>query len=89
MNKVLRILFFTFLITVPTAFAAGGGGEAKPVPFKEKMEQFPAEEEAAGMTGMWEKISYRAEQEPFLLVATIIFVCAIIHTFFAVPLTKY
>ena len=89
MNKVFRILFITFLISMPAAMAAGGGDDAKPVPFKESMKQFPAEEEAAGMDGIWEKISYRAEQEPFLLVATIIFILAITHTFFAVPLTKY
>lgn len=89
MNKVLYALLLTLLVSVPTAMAAGGGHGAKPVPFKEKMEQFPAEEQAAGIDGIWEKISYRAEQEPFLLVATIIFILAITHTFFAVPLTKY
>lgn len=71
------------------AMAGGGGHAAEPIPFQVKMKQFPAEEEAAGMEGIWDKISYRAEQEPFLLVATIIFILAIVHTFFAVPLTKY
>ncbi|MFK7910914.1 MAG: putative Na+/H+ antiporter [Akkermansiaceae bacterium] len=89
MSKVIRILLLTFLITLPAAMAAGGGHDAKPIPFQEKMKQFPAEEKAAGLDGIWDKMSYRAEQEPFLLVATIIFVLAITHTFFAVPLTKY
>lgn len=89
MNKVIHALLLTLFLTIPTAFAGGGGGEAKPVPFKEQMKAFPAEEKAAGIEGIWDKISHRAETEPFLLVATIIFVLAIIHTFFAVPLTKY
>ena len=89
MTKTLRILLLTLLVSIPTAMAAGGGGAAEPVPFQENMKQFPAEERAAEITGIWGKISYRAEQEPFLLVATIIFILAIAHTFFAVPLTKY
>lgn len=89
MNKVIYIFLLVFAFSASPVFAAGGGHEQKPVPFQEKMKQFPAEEKAAGVSGIWDKISYRAEQEPFLLVATIIFVLAITHTFFAVPLTKY
>ncbi len=89
MNKTLRIFLLTLLVSIPTAMAAGGGSASEPAPFQKKMKQFPAEEKAAGVEGIWEKISYRAEQEPFLLVATIIFILAITHTFFAVPLTKY
>lgn len=75
-------------LAAPAAYA-GGGHDAKKPEFVEKMEKFPSEEQAAGISGVWEKISYRAEQEPFLLVASIIFILAITHTFFAVPITKY
>lgn len=68
---------------------AGGGHGADVPEFKERMERFAVEEKAAGIEGIWEKISYRAEQQPFLAVASIIFICAILHTFFAVPITKY
>lgn len=53
------------------------------------MAAFPAEEAAKGIEGISQIISYRASDQPFLLVASLLFVCAIIHTFFAVPLTKY
>jgi Na+/H+ antiporter NhaD/arsenite permease-like protein len=38
--------------------------------------------------GIGAKLVFRAKQQPFLLVATIIFTLAILHTFFAVPITK-
>ncbi len=77
-----------FTLAVPSAYAAGGQAAPKPE-FMEKMEQFPTEEKAANIESIWEKISYRAEQQPFLLVASIIFLLAITHTFFAVPITKH
>ena len=89
MKKFIPILFLTFLVAIPSVFAGGAAPGAKPAPFQEKMKQFPAEEEAKEIDGIWDKISYRAAEEPFLLIATIIFVLAITHTFFAVPLTKY
>lgn len=77
-----------FALAVPAAHAAGGHDAKKPE-FMEKMEQFPALEEAAKMESIGDKISFRAKEQPFLVVASIIFLCAILHTFFAVPITKY
>jgi Na+/H+ antiporter NhaD/arsenite permease-like protein len=71
------------------AFAAGGGHELKVPEFQTQMGEFPAKEKAAELTGIMEKIKFRASEAPFLVVASIIFVCAILHTFFAVPITKY
>lgn len=88
-KPILSILLMIFALSAPSAMAAGGGHGTETPAFKVSMENFPAEEKAAGLTGIGERLSYRLEQEPFLLVATIIFLCAIIHTFFAVPLTKY
>jgi hypothetical protein len=89
MNKtILNLIFFVVSLTAPVAMAGGGHGSDVPE-FQERMALFSAEESASGITGIWEKVSYRAEQQPFLLVASIIFLCAIVHTFFAVPITKY
>ena len=80
-------LLLTFLFSAVPALAAGGH-DAAPPEFTVKMDQFPALEQAAGKTTIMEKIQFRASEQPFLLVASIIFVCAILHTFFAVPITK-
>lgn len=52
------------------------------------MAAFPASEKAQGLEGIGERLAFRASEEPFLLVASIIFILAIIHTFFAVRFTK-
>ncbi len=53
------------------------------------MENFPEVEKSKGLVGMGEKLAYRAHAQPFLLVASIIFLLAILHTFFAIPITQY
>ncbi|MDA7865704.1 hypothetical protein N9A70_02890, partial [Akkermansiaceae bacterium] len=46
------------------------------------LSEYEAEEEANEDWGIWEKLKYRAGQQGgFNIVATIIFLCAIIHTF--------
>ncbi|MBB5352988.1 hypothetical protein HNR46_003238 [Haloferula luteola] len=86
MKQVFLLILTLLSFSVP-ALAAAGHGE--PPPFKVKMDQFTELEAAAGKTGIMDRLSYRVSEEPFLLVATIIFVLAILHTFFAVPITKY
>ena len=91
MNKTIFKLFLVFISLgasfVSTADAAGGAHEVPE--FKQRMETFPAEELTKNLETMGEKISYRASEQPFLVVASVIFLLAIIHTFFAVPITKY
>jgi hypothetical protein len=87
-NRLIPFLSFLFVLLAPAALAAGGGHEAELPKFVEQMNEFPALEKADGIEGVMEKIKFRSSQAPFLLIATIIFVCAILHTFFAVPLTK-
>jgi len=82
-------LVLILVLLAPAVFAAGGATSADPPPFVAEMAAFPAQEEAAGKEGIMERIQFRAGESPFLLVATLIFVCAIVHTFFAVPITKY
>lgn len=58
-------------------------------PFVEKMNHFAQQEAAQGITSIGDKLSFRISEEPLLLVSSIIFLLAIIHTFFAVPINKY
>lgn len=86
MKSLLAAILAVVFVT-PSLFAAGGTHE-KPK-FLEAIEQFPAQEAAAGKTSIMDKIAFRASEEPFLVVASVIFICAILHTFFAIPITKY
>ena len=92
MNKPLCAFFFAVVAVLsfgmPLAEASEGHGYVVPE-FQQRMAEFAQEEKAAGLHSIGEKLSYRAEQQPFLLVASIIFLLAIFHTFLAVPITKY
>lgn len=89
MKKIIpSFVFLVSLLAAPLAMAAGGNANDIPK-FQKRMDAFSVEESSQGISGIWDKISYRAEEQPFLLVASIIFVLAIVHTFFAVPITKY
>jgi Na+/H+ antiporter NhaD/arsenite permease-like protein len=57
--------------------------------FLQKMRNFESMESAQNITGVWDKISFRAKEEPFLAIASVIFLLAIFHTFLAIPITKY
>ncbi|MGB0992512.1 MAG: putative Na+/H+ antiporter [Akkermansiaceae bacterium] len=87
--SIIRLALLVTALVALSAPAAHAAGDHKTPEFKTRMEQFPAEEADKKIQGIWEIISYRASEQPFLVVATIIFILAIIHTFFAVPLTKY
>ncbi len=56
--------------------------------FITRMKEFPGEEAKAGIIETGAKLAYRAKAEPFLVVASIIFLLAILHTFAAVNITK-
>ncbi len=76
-----------FLLTFcPLPMAAEEHGKPE---FITKAENFPLIEKAQQIDGVWNKISFRAKEEPFLAVASIIFILAILHTFVAIPITKY
>lgn len=82
------VLFFAAIFLLVPAGAFAAEAHAKEPAFVTATAAFPGREKALGMDGIGEKLAFRAKQQPFLLVATIIFVLAIIHTFFAVPITK-
>lgn len=88
--SLLTILFLAFL--GETAFAAGEHPTYLAEDYgidKDQYSQFPlplseyeAEEQANPEWGIWEKLKYRAGQQGgFNIVATLIFLCAIVHTF--------
>ncbi len=89
MNRIIQslLLLVFVLMTAPVASASGGHGGV--TEFQHRLVSFHLEEKAKGIESISEKLSFRASEQPFLLVASIIFICAILHTFFAVPLTKY
>jgi hypothetical protein len=88
MNRLFLFLTaFAFLLASAPLHAADD--HAGPPKFIERANQFKAQEEAQGITGIWDKVTYRAKQEPILAVASIIFLLAILHTFAAIPITKY
>ncbi|MGB2428595.1 MAG: putative Na+/H+ antiporter [Akkermansiaceae bacterium] len=89
MNKIIfTLIVWSLSLTAPMAMAGSSQHDAVPK-FEKRMDAFSVEEDKMGISGMWEKISYRAQDQPFLVVASLIFLCAIIHTFFAVPITRY
>jgi hypothetical protein len=88
MRAFLLLFALAFTLLLPQAASAAGAHDLKTPEFKTSMESFPAAEAANGVEGIGAKLAFRAKQEPFLLVATIIFVLAILHTFVAIPITK-
>jgi hypothetical protein len=88
MRSAFLICALLFALLAPDAAYAAAGNESKAPEFVERMKEFPAQESAAGIEGIGSRLSFRAKEQPFLLVATIIFVLAILHTFVAIPITK-
>ncbi len=58
---------------------AAGAPPTKTVDFPRSLESY----QDAGMHSIWLILKHRVVQEPFNLVATLIFLCAIVHTFLA------
>ncbi len=88
MTKSVHLFLAAIFLLFPTAALAAAGQDAEPG-FITEMKKFPALEAEKGLTSIGQKLMFRASEQPFLLVATIIFLLAIIHTFFAIPITKY
>ena len=86
MLKFVLLLIATISF-LPAGAVATESHTAVPA-FVTEMAKFPELEKSQGLDGIGEKLAFRAKQQPFLLVASIIFILAIIHTFFAVPITK-
>ncbi len=87
MTKALPLLIAAIFLLLPTLVLAADGHAAEPA-FVTETAQFPAMEAERGLTTIGQKLKFRASEQPFLPVASIIFLLAIIHTFFAIPITK-
>lgn len=89
--RIMKLLLFVctivLLLSPAQSFAASPTGSAPE--FITEMAKFPEMEKSQGLQTIGEKLVFRAKQQPFLLVATVIFVLAIAHTFVAVPIMKY
>jgi Na+/H+ antiporter NhaD/arsenite permease-like protein len=87
MLKPLLLLCAAAFLAFPD-FAHAAAPHASEPEFVTEMAKFPALEKANGVQGIGDTLSFRAGRQPFLLVASIIFVLAILHTFFAVSITR-
>jgi hypothetical protein len=87
MNPLTLLLALGLLLLPGSILAADAHAAATPE-FVTRMQAFPQQEAAAGIEGIAAKLAFRAKEQPFLLVSTVIFVLAILHTFAAVPITK-
>ena len=87
MKLLLFVCAIVLLLSPAQGFAANPAGSAPE--FVTEIAKFPEMEKSQGLQTVGEKLAFRAKQQPFLLVATVIFVLAIIHTFVAVPIMKY
>ncbi len=87
MKVIQRIILFTILTAVLTGalHAAGGGGHSSDYPKIPMPLEDYHDEEIEGLMG---KLVYRIQADPFNLVATLIFVLAIMHTFMASTFLK-
>jgi hypothetical protein len=86
MRPVLRLTIRLFALLALTQ--SGRAAEVAAPAFMERVDAFPALEAQRGIHTVWEQISFRAHDTPFLAVATLIFLLAILHTFVAVPITR-
>jgi Na+/H+ antiporter NhaD/arsenite permease-like protein len=87
MIRAFLLLFSLFFLASSPVARAGDAHGHKPE-FVTEMDKFPEMEKAQGIQGIGPILAFRAKQQPFLLVASIIFALAILHTFLAVPFTK-
>jgi hypothetical protein len=79
------------LLIILLSLTGGRVASAEDLPqpkFIQSMEQFAAREDSAGIRDIGGKLAFRVKEEPFLAVATGIFLLAILHTFVAVPITR-
>jgi hypothetical protein len=87
MLKPFLLLCAAVFLAFPDVARAADPHASEPE-FVAEMAKFPSLEKAAGVQGVSATLAFRAGRQPFLLVASIIFVLAILHTFFAVPITR-
>jgi hypothetical protein len=83
------VRWISLLILLSAVGSAMPEGASAVPEFVSKVADFPNQERAIGLSGIGEILRYRASQEPFLVIASGIFLLAIFHTFFAIRLTQW
>jgi hypothetical protein len=76
-------------IGIGSLFAAGGSHSSGESPIPYSLEHYEKYEAAHSITSLWDTLVYRVHENPFNLVASLIFLCAIIHTFMATRILNY
>lgn len=84
MIRLLLICLFSLPVLLTAAGPASGhpapeGTVSLPIP----LESYKAAEAAKGIDTLWGVLKHRVQETPFNLVATIIFILAVVHTFMA------
>ena len=80
MRSAFLLIALLFALLVPEAAHAAGAHDLKSPEFVERMKDFNSQEAAAGIQGIGPRLSFRAKEQPFLVVATVIFILAITVT---------
>ncbi len=79
-NRLVRILFPTLLLCLSSVYVfASGDSAAAATPFPLPLESY----NDAGVTSLWDKLVHRVQVAPFNLIASVLFLLAILHTFVA------
>jgi hypothetical protein len=76
MTRYLLVLSFALLLVGPTWAAPAHNGAPAPA-FPPSLDSYGD----ADATNLWDVLANRVRKEPFNLVATVVFLCAIAHTF--------
>jgi len=91
--NILTVVFLWLgLLVGPTLFAEGGGGHAVSedvVTLPHSLTDYEAVEKAEGMESLVDILKHRVSEDPFNLVASVLFILAILHTFASGPITKW
>ena len=74
-------------VPAPAVDVEQGAHSATRIP--QPLEKYQTYEREHNITGVWNVIVNRVRQDPFNLVATVIFLLAILHTFVAIPITNH
>ncbi len=93
MKSKILLLLALLMLSIAPAFASGSGTEPAYTNLKGGEEQYakfpkPLELYEKVDGGMFETIKARAAEDPFNVVASVIFLLAICHTFVAIPIGK-
>ncbi|MFO1475602.1 MAG: putative Na+/H+ antiporter [Verrucomicrobiota bacterium] len=81
-GAALALWFCLFL--VPAGALGAGAAAESPALFPLPLDSY----NDAGMPGLWEILKHRATMEPFNLLATVLFLLAVVHTFFTQRLRR-